>query len=331
MRRREFITLLGSAMAVWPLGARLQESRPLIAILLPGQRGSDGLKNALEPFKQALARRGWEPGRNMDIVERFAEGDSSQLPVLAAELVSLRPRVLYTTTSHAATVAAEATRTIPIVVGPAGGERLTALAGGSIARPTTNVTGFVLTVPETDDKCITLLMEAVPSANRIGVLVNPDNPSQQNYPAALKGARSVAGKTLVRIECRGRSDIDAALAKAAAERIDALFIAEDAHNASDPEVRRRVLAFGANARVPVASSHQNYAHDGALIVMGASIPAIAAAAAGYVDKILRGATPAELPVQLPTVFTVIVNLRTAKAFGLTIPPTIVSRADEVIE
>ena len=217
------------------------------------------------------------------------------------------------------------------VVGPAVGERLEALAGGSIARPTTNVTGFVLSTPENEDKCITLLMEAVPSANRIGVLVNPDNPGQRDYPAALKGARSVAGKTLVRIECRGRSDIDAALAKAAAEQIDALFIAEDAHIAGDPDVRRRVLAFAANARVPVASSHQNYAHDGALIVMGASIPALAAAAAGYVDKILRGAMPAELPVQLPTVFTIIINLKAAKAVGISIPATLLRRADEVIE
>ena len=305
MKRRKFIGLVG-AMAVWPLGARSQGPRPLLAILSPARRDSDALKLVNEPFNQALARLGWEPGRNMDIVERFADGDASRLPTLAAELVSLKPRVLFTNTSHAATVAAEATRTIPIVVGPAGPTTLTALAGGSIARPTTNVTGFALEDP--DDKCITLLMEAAPSATRIGVLVNPDNPSLQNYPSVLKDARSVAGKTLIRIESRGRPDIEAALANAAAERIGALFIADDADIASDPDVRRRVLAFGTNARVPIASSHQNYAHDGALIVMGPSIPALAAAAAGYVDKILRGATPAELPIQFPTVFNVIINL-----------------------
>jgi putative tryptophan/tyrosine transport system substrate-binding protein len=331
MRRREFISVLGGAMLTLPLGARAQQPRPLLAILSPTRRDPAVLKNVNVPFKQELARLGWEPGRNIDIVERFADGDASRLPALAAELVALKPRVLFTNTSHAATVAAEATRTIPIVVGPAGEVILTALAGGSIARPTTNVTGFVLTAPEIDDKCIALLMEAAPSATRIGVLVNPDNPAQQRYPAALKDTNSVAGKTLMRIDSRGRIDIDAALVKAAAERINALFIADDSHLAGDPEVRRRVVAFAAEVRIPVASSHQNYAHDGALIVMGPSIPALAAAAAGYVDKILRGATPAELPVQLPAVYTVIINLRTAKALGLTIPPTILIRADEVIE
>jgi putative ABC transport system substrate-binding protein len=200
-----------------------------------------------------------------------------------------------------------------------GGVTLTALAGGSIARPTTNVTGFVLIAPEIDDKCITLLMEAAPSATRIGVVVNPDNPSHQSYPAAFKDARSIAGKTLIRIDSRGRADIDAALAKAGAERIGALFVAEDGRTAGNPDVRRRVFAFATDARVPVASTHQNFAREGALIAMGPSIPALSAAAAGYVDKILRGATPAELPVQLPTVFTMIVNLKTAKTLGVTIP------------
>jgi putative ABC transport system substrate-binding protein len=330
VRRREFIIVLGGAMIAWPLPVRAQQPRTLVAILSPARRDADVLKVVNEPFKQALAGLGWEPGRNIDIIERFADGDASRLPALAAELVSLKPRVLFTNTGHAATVAAEATTTIPIVVGPAGAVTLTALAGGSIARPTTNVTGFVLTAPELDDKCITLLMEAAPSAPRIGVLVNPDSPEQQSYPSALKDARSVAGKTLIRIDSRGRADIDAALAKAAADRIDALFVADDSHIAGDPEVRRRVLTF-ADARIPVASAHQNYARDGALIAMGPSIPVLAAAAASYVDRILRGATPAVLPVQLPTVFTMIVNLKTAKALGLTIPPTLITRADEVIE
>ena len=331
MRRREFIIVLGTAPMALPLSVRAQQPRTLLAILSPARRDTDALKNVNEPFKQALASLGWEPGRNIDIVERFADGYDSRLLALAAELVSLKPRVLFTNTSPAATAAAEATRTIPIVVGPAGGATLTALAGGNIARPTTNVTGFVLTAPELEDKCITLLMEAAPSATRIGVLFNPDNPEQQSYPVAFKDARSVAGKILIRIDSLGRTDIDLALTKARAERIDALFVTNDSHIAGDPEVRRRVLAFAADARIPIASSHQNYAHDGALIVMGSSIPVLAAAAAGYVDKILRGATPAELPVQLPTVFTIIINLKTAKALGLTIPPTILRRADEVIE
>jgi len=304
----------------------------LLAILSPARRGDVAhLKNINGPLKDALAKLGWVPARTIDIVERFADRDVSRLPELAAELVALRPRVLFTNTSRAATVAANVTRTIPIVVGPAGEITLTALAGGSIVRPTSNVTGFVLTGPQTDDKVVSLLMETAPSATRIGVLVNPNSPEYEQYPAALKDSRSVAGKTLIRIDSRGRADIDAALTKVATERIDALFISDDSHTAGDPEVRRRVLKFAAKERLPISSSHQDFARDGALIAMGPSIPALAAAAAGYVDKILKGATPGELPVQLPTVYTVIVNLKTAKALGFNVPSTILHRADEVIE
>jgi putative tryptophan/tyrosine transport system substrate-binding protein len=332
VRRREFSIGLGGTMIAWPLCASTQGSRPLLAILSPARRDDVAhLENINGPLKDALAKLAWVPGRTIDIVERFADRDVSRLPELAAELVALRPRVLFTNTSRAATVAAKVTRTIPIVVGPAGEITLTALAGGSIVRPTSNVTGFVLTGPQTDDKVVSLLMETAPSATRFGVLVNPNSPEYEQYPAALKDSRSVAGKTLIRIESRGRIDIDAALVNAEAERIDALFVADDSHTAGDPEVRRRVLAFAAKERLPVSSSHQDFARDGALIAMGPSIPPIAAAAAGYVDKILKGATPSELPVQLPTVYTVIVNLKTAKALGFNIPLTILRRADEVIE
>lgn len=288
------------------------------------------MKNINEPLKEALAKFGWLPGQTIDIVERFADGDASRLPELAAELVALKPRVLFTNTSHAATVAAKATSMIPIVVGPAGELTLTALAGGNIVAPTTNVTGFVLIAPSIDDKVLSLLMEAVPTASRIGVLVNPDNPEQRHYPAALKGSGSVAGKMLIRIESRGLTDIDAALVKAAAEVIEALLIPDDAYIV-DARVQHRVLAFAAEKRLPIGSSHQDYAREGALIAMGPSIPALATAAAGYVDKNLKGAMPRELLVQLPTVYTVIVNLKTAKALGFNIPSTILRRADEVIE
>jgi len=308
-----------------------QPTRPLLAVLSPSSPSNEVvMRNVNRPFKEALKKLGYEPGRNIDIVERFAEGDESRLPALAAELVALRPQVLFTNTSYAATVVARATSTIPVVVGPAGEIVLRELAGGSLARPTTNVTGFVLGNAEVDDKCITLLMEAVPAAMRIGVLINPRNPGQQLYTAVLKGALSVRGKTLVRFESSGLADIDAALAKAAQQRIGALFVADDAHIAGDPQVRQRVLRHAAASGMAVASSHQNFARDGALLAMGASLPALAARAAGYVDKILKGAHPADLPVELPTVLSVIVNLKTAKTLGLAIPQSLLLRADEVI-
>jgi putative ABC transport system substrate-binding protein len=330
MKRRRVLAGLGCAPIA--SAAAAQPQRPLLAILSPSSpRNEAAMRNVILPFKEALKKLGHEPGLNIDIVERYAEGDESRLPALASELVALQPKVLFTHTSNAALAAARATRTIPIVVGPAGETVLLELAGGSLARPNKNVTGFVLGSPQIDDKCTTLLMEAVPTARRVGVLINPRDPSQQRYPAALKGALAVPGKTLIRLESGGLADIDMALAKSRTERIGALFVANDAHLAGDPAARQRVLRFAAAAGMAVASSQQNYARDGALLAMGASLPALAARAASYVDKILKGARPSDLPVELPTLLSVIVNLKTARALGLTIPPAILARADEVIQ
>jgi len=330
VNRRQFVVGLGAAP--FAAGAAAQPLRPLVAILSPASpRNEMAMRTVHQPFKEALRKLGYEPGRNVDIVERFAEGDESRLPALAAELVALQPQVLFTNTSYAASVAARATRGIPIVVGPAGEHVLRELAGGSLARPTTNVTGFVLGSAEIDDKCITLLMEAVPAAQRVGVLMNPRNPGQQRHTAALEGASAVRGKTLVRLESGGLADIDAALARAAQQRLDVLFVADDAHLAGDPEVRRRVLRFAAGAGIAVASSRQDYAREGALLTLGPSIPALAASAAGYVDRILKGAHPSDLPIQLPTVLTLTINLNTARTLGLKIQQALLLRADEVIQ
>lgn len=327
--RREFFSLLATIPLV--ASARAQQRRPLLAILSPAAPDAAVIKLVNEPLKQTLAKLGWESGRNIELVERYADHDESRLPRLAAELVALRPDVVFTNTSYAATVVARATSDIPIVVGPAGEHVLLDLAGGSLARPTKNVTGFVLTSPEIDDKCVTMLFEAVPTIRRLGVLTNPRNPGQSHYPVALKAAMSVAGKTLVRIEASGLTDLDAALTQLASERVDALFVADDSHIAGAPDVRQRVLGYTAALGIPVASSHLGFGHDGALLVMGPSIPVLAAAAAGYVDKILKGSKAVDLPIQLPTVFTVIVNRKTAMKLGITIPPIILIRADEVLE
>lgn len=325
MKRRSF--LIGLAASSF---AEAAEQRPRLAILSPASRDAAVMKLVNEPFKKALEELGWVASRNIDIAERFADHDDSRLAALATELVALSPRVIFTNTNFAAAVAARATSTIPIVVGPAGEATLTELAGGSLARPAANVTGFVLTAPDIDSKALALLLEAKPAAKRVGVLINPRNPQQQSYPAPLIAAMGSTSVALIRLESGGLDDIDLALARAGAEGIDALLVADDSHIAANPRVRERLLRFAAT-RIPVASSHLDYARDGALLAMGPSIPALAAAAAGYVDKILKGARPYDLPIQLPTIFTTIVNLKTAKALGLTMPPSILLRADEVIE
>ncbi len=303
---------------------------PLLAILSPADPGAAVMKLVNQPFKDALAKLGWEPGRTLRLEERFAHGEASRLPALAAELVGLAPDVLFTNTSTAVAAAAAATRTIPIVAGPAGSV-LIELAGGNLSKPTTNVTGFVLSRPETDVKCISLLIEAVPSLGRIGLLVNPNNPQTLDYPKPQMAVLNKPNVTLMRFEATGPGDVDLALNAALAQQIHALFVVDDASIAADPEVRKRIVAFAAEHRFPVTSTHAAFARDGALLTMGPTVPALAVAAAGYVDKILRGAKVAELPVQLPTVLTTIINLRTAAALGVTVPPAIVVHATEVIE
>jgi putative ABC transport system substrate-binding protein len=287
-----------------------------------------------QPFKRALADLGHTLGRNIEIVERFADGNERRLQPLAAELVNMQPRVLFTNTNAGAVAVAAATRSIPIVVGPAGEVVLSELAGGSLARPRTNVTGVVLTSAEIDAKCLakclSLLIEIAPAVRRIGILVNPRNPEQREYPAALSRVGKLDA-TLVRLEVGGLEDIDTALAQALAENVDALFVADDPRIAVDLPVRQRVLRFATENRRPVISSHQNYARDGALFGMGPSIPALAARGAVYVDKILKGVRVEDLPIERPSTFITVVNVKTATALGLSIPVAVLASADEVIE
>jgi putative ABC transport system substrate-binding protein len=330
MTNRRGFSIGLAALLLWRR-AIAQPARPLVAVLSPTSRDAAVVALVNVPFKRALAELGYREGRNIDIVERFAAGDERHLRAMAEELVALRPMVLFTNTNAAAVVLARAPGDIPIVVGPAGEAVLLELAGGSLARPRTNVTGFVLTSPEIDTKCLALMIDVVPSLRRIGVLVNPRNPGLRSYPAPLAAALGPAAPQLLRLEATGEADLDAALARAAAQRIDALFVADDVQIAANPAVRERVLRHAAAERLPVASSHQHYARDGALLVMGPSIPVLAARAAGYVDRILKGARPADLPIELPSVFTTIVNRRAARALGLNIAPAMLLRADEVIE
>lgn len=328
-RRHLLFGFLAPGLVACLRTAVAQDARPLLGVLSPISRESAvaGLVNV--PFAKAMAELGWTHGRNIEIVERYAGGDARRLEAMAAELVALRPKVLFTNTNAAAAVLARQTREIPIVVGPAGEAVLLQLAGGSLARPTGNVTGFVLTSPEIDAKGVALLTQQMPSLRRIGVLVNPSNPGTRAYPAPLRPGAGDA--QLLRLEATGVADIDAAIARARTQRVDALFVADDAQIAANPVVRERIQVFAEAARIPVASSHLNFARDGALLAMGPSIPVLAARAAGYVDRILKGARPADLPIELPSVLTTIVNRRTARALGLSIGADLLLRADEVIE
>lgn len=326
MRRRDF--LAGLLVGSFASGAAAQGRMTKLAILSPTSKTGGHSNLVYDPFTAAIAGLGWTAGRNLEIVERFAEDRHERLPALAAELVALNPHVIFTNSAAAAYAAAQATRTIPIVVGPAG-ENVFADLAREFARPAGNVTGFTLYALGQDEKCLEMLKEASPATTRVGVLVNPLNPNLRNYPASIQSAANALGLTLVRLEAREVGEISATLSGAAG--IDSLHVPDDPNLAGRAEARRRILEVASMKGVPVVSTHFAFARDGALLALGTNIPEIARRAAGYVDRILKGSKPEDLPVERPTEVSIGVNLKAAQALGLTMPPFLLARADEVIE
>jgi putative tryptophan/tyrosine transport system substrate-binding protein len=284
---------------------------------------------SLPCFMDAMRELGYVDGKNVSFEFRFAEEDAKKLPALATELVRLRPDVIYTA-GPGATAAANATTTIPIVVGPGGEETLTRLAG-NLAHPRGNVTGFTLTSVEQERKCLQLLKELALRTSRVAFLVNPDNPGSRDYPGVLATAATQLGVTLIRIEARNVSDLPQAFAVIAASGANAIFLVDDPALAGTGEGRKQVIEQALSRRLPVVSSNSSVASEGGLVSLGTDRRALARRAAVYVDKILKGAKPADLPVERPSAYKVSVNVKTAKALDLTIPQSLLLRADEVIQ
>jgi putative tryptophan/tyrosine transport system substrate-binding protein len=308
---------------------------PKIGILLVGGRAdavceANGQKTGSGCFLAGLRALGYVDGRNVVFEYRFAEGDYKRLPALAAELVSLQPDVIYTHSRPGAEAAASATTTVPIVVGPAGEEALTRLAG-NLARPTGNLTGITLESFEQDRKCLEILKELVPRMSRVAVLFNPDNPTYQDFPGILAAAAAQLGLTLSKVEARNVAELARAFATIASSGVDAIFMVDDGVLASTQAARKQVSEFALGRRLPLGSSNSRIASDGGLVSFGTDIAALGARAAFYVDKILKGAKASDLPVERPTTFKLSVNLKTAKALRLTIPQSMLVRADEVLQ
>ena len=330
--------LLVLAIALWwPAVAWPQQPAqlPTVGILSPGAPtacDSGVLGYVAACMVDGLRALGDVGGRKVALETRYARGDLSRLPALAAELVALSPDVLYTYTTDGAEAAAKATATIPIVVGPAGEGAMTRLAG-SLARPTGNVTGQTLEagIDEQDKKCLQLLKEIAPRTSRVVLILNPDNPGFIRNQNRLDPAAAQLGLTLIRVEVRGAADLPEAFAAITAARADAIFMGDDAALAGSAEVRQQISARALVRRLPVASSSGRFAADGALLSLGTDIPAVARRAAFQVHRILGGAKPADLPVERPTVFKLTLNRKTAAALGLTIPQALLLRADEVIQ
>jgi putative ABC transport system substrate-binding protein len=320
VKRRDFITLLGGAAAAWPLAARAQQPNriPRIGLLILEQR--------LEPFRQGLREVGRVEGQNIILEYRpFDRPDG--LPALAAELVDLKVDVIVAAGSQAVRAAQRATRSIPIVMGAVSDPVATGFVA-SLAQPGGNITGLSLLSPELSGKRLELLKEIVAGVSRIAVLWDPDDPPAVLAMKETETAAQALGVTIHAVEARRPDDFDAAFAAATQVRSQALVVLSAAIMIT---YSARIAQLALWGRLPAIHFSSDFPKVGGLMSYGPHIDALYRRAAAYVDKILKGAKPADLPVEQPTKFELVINLKTAKALGLEIPDKLLALADEVIE
>jgi putative ABC transport system substrate-binding protein len=331
MRRRAALAGILTA-PLWPTSAALAQGAgrlPKIAILSPSTASyAEHPTEVINAVLARLAELGEVEGKTIEIEFRFADNAYERLPLLARELVATQPEALYTWTSSGARAAASATTTVPIVVGPIAEATLAALAG-DFAHPTRNITGLTANSRSQFEKCLQLLKGVAPSVTRVGVLFNPLNPAWRDYPEVLEPAARSLGLELVRAEARGASEVDQAFAAMAAERVDGLLGLSDPTLIGDT-TPPRILELITAARLPSISDEGDFAAQGGLLSLGADELAIGHGAADYIHRILHGSKPTELPVVGPRL-VLSVSLKAAALLGVTIPPAILLRADEVIE
>jgi putative ABC transport system substrate-binding protein len=326
MRRRELIALLGSVAAL-SLAARAQQPGKVYSIGFLTAGASAAGTPALPAFVEALQELGWIEGKNIIFEYRYGENRLERLPNLAAELARLRVDVIVAAGTLAPLAAKHATTAIPIVMTSAGDPLGSGLVA-SLARPGGNVTGLSLMVPDLAGKRLQLLKDLLPRLSRVAVLWDAANP----YPAQVfKEAESAAqmlGLEVQSLEVREPDDFNSVFGAARSKNPDALVTVEDPLTVGH---RKQIVDFAARNQLPAIYGLREFVEVGGLMAYGASISDLYRRAAVYVDKILKGARPADLPVEQPTKFEFVINLRTAHTLGLTIPPAILARADKVIE
>jgi ABC-type uncharacterized transport system substrate-binding protein len=325
MRRREFITLLGSA-AAWPVavGAQQAPKSPIIGYL--GQSTAAAETQRLAAFVQRLRELGWIDGRNVAIEIRWTEGRADRAAEIAADFVRLKVDAIVTSGTPQTATAKQATSFIPIVFATAGDPVGMGLVA-SLARPGGNVTGLSVLSTDLPGKRIELLREAIPGLRRLAILGNAGNPVVAQEMSEFLAAANKLGLKAVPLEIRRAEDI-APVFEVHKGGAEALFVCQDLLTLTN-RTRITTLAFG--ARLPAMFASREYVEAGSLMSYGPNFLDLYRRAADYVDKILRGAKPSDLPVEQPTKFDLVINLTTAKALGVDIPPTLLARADEVIE
>jgi ABC-type uncharacterized transport system substrate-binding protein len=327
MRRREFITMVGGAAVAWPLAAHAQQTAmPVIGFL------ATGTPSAWAPFvtafREGLREVGYEDGRNVAIEFRWAEGQGGRLPALATDLASKQVSVIV---SSAGIVAARAAKTasasIPIVF-VMGGDPVKLGMVASLNRPAGNATGVSFLLNVLAAKRVGVLRELVPTAETIGLLVNPDNPNAEADTEDARAAARAFGQQAHVVHARSEGELDAAFASLTRERAAALFVASDVLFLNQ---RDRLATLAANHALPAIYDRRELAEAGGLISYGTNFAEAHRQVGVYVARILKGAAPADLPVMQATKFEMVINLKSAKALGLEVPTLLLAQADEVIE
>ena len=319
MKRRDFIALIGGAAAAWPLAARAQPAtQPRLGVLLVGNR-----EPFLSLFWEGLRDLGYIDGQNIQIELRSAEGKLNLLPDLASELVRHKVDIIIASETPAVQAAKRATSEIPIVMAPSGDPVGTGLIA-SLAKPGGNVTGLSAATAELAGKSLELIREILPSANNMAALADPANPFTKPFLEQIHLVARAIGVEIQVVMVRGTDELDAAFADIVAKRIAAVVV--------QPTLPRPpIVKLVQKHRLPAVSGNRAFADAGGLMSYAASLADRYRNATPYVDKILKGAKPADLPVQQPTKFELVINLKAAKALGLSVPPKLLALADEVIE
>ena len=327
MKRREFITLLGGAAAAWPLAARAQQPVMPVIGLLNSQSRQDR-HDLIESFLQGLSEAGYVEGRNVAVDYRFAERQFDQLPTLAADLVRQRVAVIVTIGGDASARAARAaTDTIPIVF-IVGGDPVATGFVESLARPGGNATGVTLFTATLELKRLEFLRDAVPSLSTVALLANPDNP---RFAADVKNVREAAQLMAVTVHvltARNRNEIDNAFADIARRQVDGLLVMSDPIVISE---RDRLVALAARHSIPAIYQTRELPVAGGLMSYGSNISALYHQLGTIAGRVLKGAKPTDIPVEQPTKYELVINLKTAKSIGLAVGPSLLARAHEVIE
>jgi putative ABC transport system substrate-binding protein len=325
MRRREFITLLGGAVT-WPLAARAQQPAKVARIGFLNLAPASAWSSRVEALRAGLRDLGWVEGKNIVIEFRWAD-NVSQLPALAAELVRMNVDVIFASSSTMVEPARQATKTIPIVFSnhadPIGTGHV-----ASLNRPGGNITGLSELATELDAKALEMLKEAVPQATQIGVLWNPTTPSQVPGLQAVRAAGEKLGLALHIVPAATVEEFDDAFASMARERVGGVFVVPSPLATME---RAPLVQLALRYRLPTMSASREIVEAGGLMSYGADRDDLVRRTALYIDKILKGAKPADLPVEQASRYQLVINLKTAKALGLDVSPSLLARADEVIE